>query len=266
MLESWTQVETAFGVGCPCASSRWFFMDEDANTGRCEWRLVEIEDAINLGLGGETRVDARGPEEVQSEKRLREQPVPKVERKVWVGAAQPSDEMVFEGADGTFGCIRAVVVRRYQLIVDMICGHLLEESSGGFVVQSNVLRGEATGAEGIEDSFVGGGAVGAGAGLHGLGKDGVAVVVVDDQDIVAAGVRRGDETACEVRVELAGDFKTVEEHVVEAVFRGMADGGRSETFNGVSGIEGVDAKCVGSNQLCGCLARWLGSGGALVFS
>jgi hypothetical protein len=91
--------------------------------------------------------------------------------------------------------------------------------------------------------------------LHGLGEDGIAVVVVDDQDIVVAGVGRGNKTAGEVRVELAGDFKTDEEHVVEAVFRGTANRGRSEAFDGSVGIEGLGAKGVGSNQLLSCLKR-----------
>jgi hypothetical protein len=128
-------------------------MDEDANTWRCEWSFVEIENAVYLGLGGETRVDTRGPEQVQSEKSLREHLVPKVEREVWVGATQPGDEVVFEGANGSFGCIGAVVVRRYQLVFDMVRGHQLEENAGGFVVQSNVLRGEATGSEGVKHAF-----------------------------------------------------------------------------------------------------------------
>ena len=37
--------------------------------------------------------------------------VPKVQREVLVGAAETSDEVVFEGADGTFGGIAAVDVR-----------------------------------------------------------------------------------------------------------------------------------------------------------
>jgi hypothetical protein len=43
-----------------------FVVDEDANAGWCDGSPIEIVAAVELGVGGELRVDAGAAEEVES--------------------------------------------------------------------------------------------------------------------------------------------------------------------------------------------------------
>jgi hypothetical protein len=70
-----------------------------------------------------------------------------MEGEVLVGGAESGDEVVFEGADSTFGGVSSVDVGRDELEVDLLLGHVGFEGGGGFVVESLELRFEATGAE-----------------------------------------------------------------------------------------------------------------------
>ncbi len=78
------------------------------------------------------------------------------------------------------------------------------ERRGGLVIQFLKLGLEATGQEKGVNAFVGGKVFGAGLGLHRLRKDGVAVVVVDDEEIGVAGAGRCEETSCRIGENLSG--------------------------------------------------------------
>ncbi len=54
-----------------------------------------------------------------------EQLVPEMQRKVGVSAAEACNEMVFERVDHTFGCVAAVDLRRYKLVVDCFLGEVV---------------------------------------------------------------------------------------------------------------------------------------------
>ncbi len=69
------------------------------------------------------------------------------------------------------------------------------ERRGGLVIQFLKLGLEATGQEKGVNSFVGGKVFGAGLGLHWLRKDGVAIIVVDDEEIGVAGAGRCEEAS-----------------------------------------------------------------------
>ena len=49
--------------------------------------------------------------------------VPEVKRKVFVGAAESGNEMVFEGANCMFGCIASVIVGWHWLEIDVLVVH-----------------------------------------------------------------------------------------------------------------------------------------------
>ena len=59
-----------------------------------------------------------------------------MEGKVWVGAAESGNEVVFEYADGAFGGIASVDLRWCELVIDVFCGEELLEGNRGFVVES----------------------------------------------------------------------------------------------------------------------------------
>ena len=79
-----------------------------------------------------------------------------------VGGAEASNEVVLEGADGTFGCISSVAVRWHQLEIDFLIVHEVFKDTGAFVVESfEVLVQAGFDEDGVccgvclEDTFLG---------------------------------------------------------------------------------------------------------------
>lgn len=64
-----------------------------------------------------------------------------------VARGKTGNEMVFEGADGSFGGISSMDMRGHQLIFDVIFGKVLAESLRGLVVQDVKTRLQATASE-----------------------------------------------------------------------------------------------------------------------
>ena len=67
---------------------------------------------------------------------MREDTVPEIEREIAVRAAEAGDEVVFERADGAFGCIMPMDMGRGELEIDLGTVHELLQGFGGFVVES----------------------------------------------------------------------------------------------------------------------------------
>jgi hypothetical protein len=59
-----------------------------------------------------------------------------VEREVFVNVAEASDEMIFECADGAFGCVAAVYAGRSELEVDVFITEELLQWFRAFVVET----------------------------------------------------------------------------------------------------------------------------------
>jgi len=66
---------------------------------------------MDLGPGGELGVDSGATQKVEGQDGLGQEPVPQMEGVVTVRAAEASNEVVFEGADGTFSSIASVDAR-----------------------------------------------------------------------------------------------------------------------------------------------------------
>ena len=81
-------------------------MDHDFGSWGSKGCSVVIEGAMYLSPGREVGIDPGASHEVQSHESLRQQFVPKMKWKVFVGAAETGDEMVFEGANGSFSSVR----------------------------------------------------------------------------------------------------------------------------------------------------------------
>ena len=75
-------------------------------------------------------------EEVQSQGALWNEAVPEVNRKVGVGAAEPGNEMVFVGADGSFGGVAAMVIRRDKLEVNAFRSHVGFQDVRAFIIKA----------------------------------------------------------------------------------------------------------------------------------
>ena len=61
-------------------------------------------------------------QKVQGQLSLREEVIPKVERKVFVGATKASNKMVFKGVNGPFGSIAMMYMGQDQLEIHIL-GH-----------------------------------------------------------------------------------------------------------------------------------------------
>ena len=48
----WSQIPSVDAVGSPGLARIWIFVDDDSCDWRCEWRSIEIEGAVQLGVGG----------------------------------------------------------------------------------------------------------------------------------------------------------------------------------------------------------------------
>jgi hypothetical protein len=119
-----------------------------------------------------------------------------VEREVWVGAAEASNEVILEGANGALGHIGTVNTRRDEPEVNVLIMLEFLERSGALVVESLELGAETSTNELIVDSLVRGKDGGTRLVGHGLSMDGVAFVVIQDEQLVVAGAGGKDEMAC----------------------------------------------------------------------
>ena len=59
-------------------------------------------------------------EKIEDEGGERDKPAPKMKGEVRVNAGETGHEMCFEGVDGFFGGVHLVVVRRGELVVDVV--------------------------------------------------------------------------------------------------------------------------------------------------
>jgi hypothetical protein len=76
MVHGCSNVPAIDNMGSPSATNGGFFMDHHASSWRGEWRLVEIESAMNLRVGGLLEIDPGASEEIEGDEGLREKMVP----------------------------------------------------------------------------------------------------------------------------------------------------------------------------------------------
>lgn len=175
---------------CPCAPVGWFFVDEDFDSRRCNGSPVEIESSMDLGPSGEFWVDAGAAEEIEGQDALRKESVPQVEREICVGGAQRGDQMIFERADGALGGVASMNSGWDELEVDGFVFHELFHLVGALVVEALDFGLKACLDEAGMDEFVGSEDGGSCPVWHGFCVDGIAVVVVEDEDVIVAGAGR----------------------------------------------------------------------------
>jgi len=85
-----------------------FLWTKDANTWQGNGGVVEVEHAMELCPCQQAGVDAGAMKKVESQFSLQEEMVPKVDREVFVGAAQASNQVILVGADGPLSSIAVV--------------------------------------------------------------------------------------------------------------------------------------------------------------
>jgi hypothetical protein len=110
------------------------------------------------------------------------------------------------------------------LEVNVLLVEVLLGGSSAFVVEALEVWVEASSEEGGMELLVSSQDGGASAIFDGFGKDGIAVVVVDEQQVVVAMTRWGNKVARLVSVDLASWF----EDGSKAVVVGLVIGGRAD--------------------------------------
>ena len=135
---------------------------------------------------------------------------------VGVSRAETGDKMVFENADGAFCLVASVGMWWYELVVNLLFREEFFEKGRCFVVEALQLWAEAARSEDGVNAFEGGEVVGGGSGSHGLREYHIAVVVVDDEDVVVAVAGRGDKTSGLVAGNASGDGFGCSKDVVTA--------------------------------------------------
>ena len=111
--------------------------------------------------------------------------------------------MIFEGADGTFSGVASMHARWHQLEVDLLLLHKLFENVRAFIVQTLQFRTKPSKTEVIVNGlerFKNGRCFAVG---NGLGKNGVAVKVVKNKQVIVASARRRHKAACLICVDLS---------------------------------------------------------------
>jgi hypothetical protein len=103
-----------------------------------------------------------------------------------VCAAEASNEMILESLDCTFGPVATMKAGRSQLVVDVFVGHEVFEELRGFIVKAMQFGTEATALEEAKNCFVGDLDGGLLAIWNWLSMDGIAVLVLKDEDILVA--------------------------------------------------------------------------------
>jgi hypothetical protein len=126
-----------------------------------------------------------------------------VEREVFVDAAETSNEVILEGADGAFSSIAAVDSWWGKLKVNFFFAEELFQWFGAFNVETLEKRTQSGGAQFGMDDLKSGKDGGACAFFDGFGEDAVAVIIIDNYQIVVASAGWGRKAARLITVDLS---------------------------------------------------------------
>ena len=159
-------------------------MEDGSATRWCPWIPVEVVGAFQNFIRRFCRINAGGAKHVEGVLCLREEFVPQLGREITICGAEPGNEVVFEGLDGSFCGIDTVLVGRYKLPFDVLFAEVLGDGMGSFIVEDIELWLETFCGEVGEDvvkSFDDGGGF---AVSNGPDNDGIGGAVVGNKDVL----------------------------------------------------------------------------------
>ena len=113
MFRGWPEIPSVGAVNRPGASDTGLLVNDDASAGGSEGRLIEVECSVELCLGGEAWINAGLAKEIERQGALGNEAAPQVHGKLFIRAAEAGDEVVFPAADGSFGGVASMDVRRH---------------------------------------------------------------------------------------------------------------------------------------------------------
>ena len=196
MGHGWAQVPAGDAVRRPSGALGRGFVRKDAAPWGPQRSFVEIECSVDLGVGRETGVDIGFAEEIEGENGVGDEAAPEVERESGVNTGEAGDKVGFEGVDCFFSRVCAVVVGGGELMLDIFTFEEGAERCGAFVVGDLEGGFETAFLELIEDGTVATQQFAGGAGLQGLGEDGIRVLDEGNHDVFVAPAGRDGKTAC----------------------------------------------------------------------
>ena len=199
-LQVGAHIPTINARGRPCAALARFLVDDNMGAKWGKRVFVVVVGAIELGPSRQFGIEPRGAEQIESENCLRKQQAPMVERKVGVTATEAGNEVVLEGLNGAFCGIPAVDVGRSELVGNIFILKESFERAGAFIVKGLQPRAAAGADENVVEFGVGsyddfGLATG-----NGFNSNEVAIVVIEEQDVVVALAGRKGEAASRITI------------------------------------------------------------------
>ena len=171
-------------------------MDENFATCRAHGCGIEVEVAKEGLPGRWCTFCGGGPEEVKCEFRLGQQQIPAVAGERRWETVQNGEDVVLEGANGTFCCITAMDTRWHKLECAVIVCDGLAEGGTGFVIHGVQVGGLVGKLKARVDGVIGSNAVHISFGGKGLYQNGIAGAVQGDHEVLVA--------TAEARVEAPG--------------------------------------------------------------
>ena len=143
VLHCWANIPALIAVLCPSASVFGLDVEDDFGSGWCKGRTIEVENSVELSVGGKLRIEARLAQHVEGHVGLLDELIPKVHGEVGVEQAETCDEVIFPGTNGTFSGVAAMDARRGQLEVDAGGDQVAFQGVAGFVVKDVKFGAEA---------------------------------------------------------------------------------------------------------------------------
>ena len=124
-----------------------------------------------------------------------EKAIPKVQRKIRVTAGDASNQVVLEGLNGALSRFCLMQVGGYKMKCDSLAAHIILEASWTFIVKNLELGAKAPIGELRMEDGVGSDELCFTSRFYRLGDDCVAVMVVEDHEVLAAATGCDGEAA-----------------------------------------------------------------------
>ena len=143
-----------------------------------------------------------------------EKAIPKVQHKNRVTAGDACNQVVLECMDGALMRVCLVQVGGYKLKCDSLTAHIILEARWTFNVKHLELEPKAPiGELGVEDGL-GSDELCFTLRFYQLGDDCIAVMVIEDHEVLAAATGGDGETASLVRVDFSSQFDCLEKYLM----------------------------------------------------
>ena len=159
-------------------------MEDGSATRWCPWVPVEVVGAFQNFIGRFCGVNAGGAKHVEGVLCLWEEFVPQLGREISISGAEPGDEVVLEGLDGSLCGIDSVLVRGYKLPFDVLLAEVFGDGVGCFIVKDVEVWFETFGGKVGEDVVE---CLDDGGGFtvrNGSDNDGIGGIVIGHEDVL----------------------------------------------------------------------------------